>query len=62
MLIITRRPGEFFEIGGNIKVTVLEIRGKEVHVRVEAPSDVPMAPWRPAAYAFVRDKESFLSG
>jgi len=40
MLILTRRPGEFIEIGPNIKITVLEIRGKEVRVRVEAPSDV----------------------
>lgn len=40
MLILTRRPGESIEIGGNIKVTVLEIRGKQVRVRVEAPSGV----------------------
>jgi carbon storage regulator len=43
MLILTRRPGEVFEIGENIKVTVLEIRGKEVQVRIEAPSDVSIS-------------------
>jgi carbon storage regulator len=40
MLILTRKPGESFEIGGNIKLTVLEIRGKQVRIRIEAPSDV----------------------
>jgi carbon storage regulator len=40
MLILTRRPGELFEVGENIKVLVLEIRGKEVRVRIEAPPDV----------------------
>ncbi|MFH1594845.1 MAG: carbon storage regulator [Pseudomonadota bacterium] len=40
MLILTRKPGESFEIGGNIKVPVLEIRGKQVRIRIEAPSDV----------------------
>ena len=43
MLILTRRPGEFFEIGGNIKVTVLEIHGKQVRVRVEAQSGVSIS-------------------
>ena len=43
MLILTRRPGEFFEIGGNIKVTVLEIQNKQTRVRVEAPPDVSIS-------------------
>ena len=43
MLILTRRPGEVFEIGENIKLTVIEIRGKEVKVRIEAPSDVSIS-------------------
>ena len=43
MLILTRRPGEVFEIGEDIKITVLEIRGKEVQVRIEAPSDVSIS-------------------
>jgi len=40
MLILTRRPGESIEIGGNIKVTVLEIRGKLVMIRIEAPPEL----------------------
>jgi len=40
MLILTRKAGESFDVGGNIKITVLEIKGKQVHVRVEAASDV----------------------
>ena len=40
MLILTRRPGEFFEIVENIRVTVLEIKGRQVKVEIEAPSYV----------------------
>jgi carbon storage regulator len=43
MLILTRRPGESIVIGGNIKVTVLGISGKQVLVRIEAPPDVSIA-------------------
>jgi len=57
MLILTRKPGEFFEIGRNIRITVLEIRGKEVQVRIEAPSDVQMAPRRPTDYAVDRNRK-----
>ena len=39
MLILTRRPGESIEIGGNIKVTVLEIQNKQVRVRIETPPE-----------------------
>lgn len=39
MLIITRKRGESFTIGDNIKVVVLET-GSETRIGIEAPRDV----------------------
>ena len=40
MLILTRKVGETLTIGDNIEVTVLEVRGGQVRVGVNAPRDV----------------------
>ena len=40
MLILTRRVGETLTIGDNIEVTVLEVRGGQVRIGVNAPRDV----------------------
>lgn len=40
MLILTRRIGETLVIGDSVKVTVLGVKGHQVRIGVEAPSDV----------------------
>lgn len=40
MLILTRKVGETLTIGDNIEVTVLEVRGGQVRIGVNAPRDV----------------------
>ncbi|MDI9570840.1 MAG: carbon storage regulator CsrA [Pseudomonadota bacterium] len=40
MLILTRRLGEAVNIGGEIKVTLLEIKGNSARIGVEAPRRV----------------------
>jgi carbon storage regulator len=40
MLILTRRFGETIIIGNDIKVTVLDIRNKQVRLGIEAPRDI----------------------
>lgn len=40
MLILTRKLGESITIGDNIRVSVLGIRGRQVRLGIEAPSDV----------------------
>ena len=37
MLILTRKSGESITIGDDVKVTVVEIKGKQVRVGIEAP-------------------------
>ncbi|QBI18934.1 carbon storage regulator [Egibacter rhizosphaerae] len=40
MLVLTRRAGESIVIDGHITVTVLEARGDQIRIGVEAPRDV----------------------
>ena len=40
MLILTRKLGESITIGNNIKVTVLEMQGKQVKVGIDAPKEL----------------------
>lgn len=42
MLILTRRIGETLNIGDNVQVTVLSIKGNQVRIGVNAPKDVPV--------------------
>lgn len=40
MLILTRKQGEAIAVGDGIKIRVLEIKGGQVKIGIEAPSDV----------------------
>jgi carbon storage regulator len=40
MLILTRRIGETIRIGNDVSVTVLEIRGNQIRVGIDAPKAV----------------------
>ncbi|MFK8138311.1 MAG: carbon storage regulator CsrA [Bdellovibrionales bacterium] len=39
MLVLTRKLGESIAIDDHIKVTVVQIKGKQVRVGIEAPKD-----------------------
>jgi carbon storage regulator len=39
-LVLTRRPGEAIVIGDGITVTILEVRGMQVRILIDAPRDV----------------------
>jgi len=39
MLVLTRKSGEAITIGNTIKITVVEIKGKQVRIGVEAPPE-----------------------
>ena len=42
MLILTRRENEAIMIHDNIEVSVLEIRGNQVRLGINAPREVPV--------------------
>jgi len=42
MLILTRRIGETLNIGDEIQVTVLGVKGNQVRLGINAPKEVPV--------------------
>lgn len=40
MLILTRKPGESLYIGDNVKVTIVEIKGNQIRVGIDAPAEL----------------------
>jgi len=40
MLVLTRKPGQSVYIGDNVKLTLMEIRGNQVRVGIDAPPNV----------------------
>lgn len=40
MLVLSRKKNESIVIGGNIVVTVVEVRGNSVRLGIDAPADV----------------------
>ena len=40
MLVLTRKPGEKIFIGDSISLTVVEVKGDNVRLAVDAPRDV----------------------
>ncbi len=42
MLVLSRRPGEEIIIDGNIRVTVVSVKGDRVRIGIAAPGDVPV--------------------
>ena len=40
MLVLTRKSGEAINVGDEITVTVLEIRGNQVRLGIQAPLDI----------------------
>ena len=54
MLVLTRRLGERIKIGDDIAVVVLEIKGGQVRLGIEAPTSIPVH--REEIYARIRQE------
>ncbi len=42
MLVLTRKVGERIHIGTDIVVEVLDVRGRQIRIGIEAPRSVPV--------------------
>ncbi len=42
MLVLTRTPDQSLRIGDDITVTVVQVRGNQVKLGIEAPSHIPV--------------------
>jgi carbon storage regulator len=58
MLILTRRVGETLNIGDDVTVTVLGVKGNQVRIGVNAPKDV--AVHREEIFERIRNEQQSL--
>ncbi len=42
MLVLTRKKGESIIIGDDIRVYIVDVKGKQVRLGIEAPPDAPV--------------------
>lgn len=54
MLALTRRKGESLVINNNIEITILEVRGDQVKVGINAPKEVPI--YRQEVYLQIQEE------
>ncbi len=54
MLILTRRAGESIYLDDNIKITVLEVQGKQIKLGLAVPDD--MTVYREEVYLRIREQ------
>lgn len=40
MLVLSRRPGESIMVGNDITITVIEVRGDQIRIGIDAPREV----------------------
>ncbi len=59
MLILTRRIGECVTIGDHIKVYVIDIKGRQVRLGIEAPSDTMV--FRKEVYQRIAEENQLAS-
>ncbi len=56
MLILSRRSGESLNLGDEIRITVLEVNGKQVKLGLDVPDD--MAVYREEIYLQVQESNA----
>lgn len=42
MLILTRKIGQAIKIGDKVKVTIVDMKGNQVKIGIDAPRDIPV--------------------
>lgn len=60
MLILTRKLGETIRIGNEVRVTILDAKGKHIRVGIDAPTDV--AVHREEVYQMIKQQNILASG
>lgn len=59
MLILTRKVGEGIRIGDDVRIVVLEVKGNNIKIGVEAPVNSPV--YRDEIYARILDENRTAS-
>lgn len=59
MLVLTRKVGESINIGDNIKIQIMDVKGRSVRIGIEAPKN--MAIHREEVYAKIHEENQLAS-
>jgi carbon storage regulator len=54
MLVLTRKIGESISIDDNIKITVVQIKGKQVRIGIDAPKETKI--YREEVYTAIQEE------
>lgn len=60
MLILTRKAGEGLYVGDHIRITIVEIRGRQIRLGIEAPPDIVVL--REEIYHRIREQNLQAAG
>jgi len=60
MLVLTRKLGEVIRVGDSVTVRVLEVKGNQVRLGVEAPAEVRI--YREEVYRAIRKEHEEAGG
>jgi len=56
MLILTRKSGQSVLIGDEIKISIIEVKGSQVRIGIEAPRNISVH--REEIYKIIQDKKN----
>ncbi|GHU41966.1 carbon storage regulator [Clostridia bacterium] len=54
MLALTRKRGESIVINNNVEITILEVKGDQIKVGIDAPKEVPI--YRKEVYLQIKEE------
>lgn len=54
MLILTRKPGESLYVGDDVKITIVEIKGHQIRVGIDAPRELRI--YREEIYNLIKEE------
>jgi carbon storage regulator len=60
MLVLTRKIGESINIGDNIKISIMDIKGNSVRIGVDAPRS--MSVFREEIYSKIQEENKLAMG
>ena len=59
MLILTRKPGESLFIGESVKITIMEIKGNQIRIGIDAPKELRI--YREEIYLQIMEENKMAS-
>ncbi len=60
MLILTRKLGETIRIGNEVRITILDVKGKNIRMGIDAPTDVTVH--REEVYQMIKQQNILAAG